>query len=309
MSISVWPVWAVVPAALAVIVLAAVAAVVDSAIAPVGRRSLMTPVYESARLLRQRRRSTPAPDALLWRVGTSGPFVVALLMAVVIPFGGGVLSDLNVGIVWFNAMDVLLWALWWLAGWGANSMVALIGGYRFLAQALAYELPLMFALTAPAVAAASLSVTDVVAAQADQWFIVQMPVAALVFVGSVVAYSAWGPFSHPVAPDVAGGILAEPTGIDRLLVLAGRYALLGVGAAMAVALFLGGDSGPLLPGWLWSIVKTLGVVTLMVAMRRRLPVLRAEKLMTVAWTVVLPLVLLQVLVVAALAARGGSGGM
>jgi len=309
MSVTVWPVWGVLPVALAVLAFAVTAAILDSAAAPSGSRRLAATVFETARLLRQPRRSTPAPDALLWRIGTAGPLMVALLMAVVVPFGNGVLSNLNVGIVWFNAMDVLLWALWWLAGWGPNSMVALVGAYRFLAQALAYELPLMFALTAPAVAAASLDVTDVVAAQHHQWFIVQMPVATLVFLGSVVAYSVWGPMSHPVAADLAGGMLAEPTGIDRLVALAGRYALLAVGAAMAVALFLGGGSGPWFPAWAWSAFKTLLILAILVGVRRRVPVIRAEKFMTVAWTVVLPLILLQVLVVAILAARDASGVM
>lgn len=303
---SVWPVWAVVPVALTVIALAGIAATMAAATgssASLPRRTLI-PVIETARLVRQRRRTTPAPDALLWRVGTAGPLVVALLMAVVVPFGGGVLAKLSVGIVWFNAMDVLLWALWWLAGWGPNSLIALVGGYRFLAQALAYELPLMFALTAPAVAASSLDVTDIVDAQADQWFIVQMPVAALVFLSAVAAYSAWGPFGHPAGADLAGGVVAEPSGIDRLVLLIGRYALLGVGAAMAVALFLGGGAGPWLPAWSWSILKTLGVLLALVTLRRA-PVLRAERLMALGWTVVLPLVLAQVLVVSVIAVLEG----
>ena len=44
------------------------------------------------------------------------------------------------------------------------------------------------------------------------------------------------------------------------------------GAAFAVPMFLGGGSGPLLPGWLWVIVKTLVVLTALVLVRRRLPV-------------------------------------
>ncbi|MEU5989601.1 hypothetical protein ABZ806_11530 [Spirillospora sp. NPDC047418] len=38
-------------------------------------------------------------------------------------------------------MEVVAWASVWLAGWGANSAYALAGGYRFLVQGLAYELP------------------------------------------------------------------------------------------------------------------------------------------------------------------------
>ncbi len=102
------------------------------------------------------------------------------------------MADSAVGIVWFNALDVAVWALVWMAGWGPNSVHPLVGGYRFLAQALAYELPLMFALTAPAVAAGSLRLTDVVAAQNGLWFVVWMPVAFAVFCLAVAGFSVWG---------------------------------------------------------------------------------------------------------------------
>src|SRR5882762_3254778 len=48
----------------------------------------------------------------------------------------------------------------------------LVGGYRFVAQGLAYELPLMFALISAATGAQSLDVADIVAAQAHLWFAV-----------------------------------------------------------------------------------------------------------------------------------------
>ena len=67
----------------------------------------------------------------------------------VVPLGEWAIFDLDVGVVWFNAMDVLVWAAVWLTGWGANSAHSLVGGYRFLAHGLGYELPLMFALMPP----------------------------------------------------------------------------------------------------------------------------------------------------------------
>jgi NADH-quinone oxidoreductase subunit H len=299
-------VWTVLPAAGILLAFAASAAVLDGVLDPAGRhlgvgRRAGRLVWETARLMRQRRRTTVAPDALLWRVGTASPLVIALLMAVVIPVGGRSVADPVVGVVWFNALDVALWLTIWSAGWGANSAYGLIGGYRFLAQALGYELPLMFALTAPAVAAGSLRVGDVVAAQSSIWFVVWMPVAFLVFLGAVAGFSLWGPFAYPVGREVAGGVLAEPSGVDRLVLLAGRYALLAAGSGMATALFLGGGSGPLLPGWLWSVLKTTVVMAALVAVRWRLPVLRADRVMGLAWLVALPLVLVQLLVVAVLA--------
>lgn len=292
--------WAVPLAAALLLLAAAAAAVLDTALDPVrpaGAATLARPVAETARLLRQRRRTTVAPDELLWRIGTAGPLVIALLMAVVIPLGGHAVADLSVGLVWFNAADVLVWAAVWLAGWGPNSVFGLVGGYRFLAQALCYELPLMFALTAPALAAHSLAVGDIVAAQHGLWYAVWMPVAFAVFLVSVAGFAVWGPLGYPAGTDIAGGVLAETSGPDRLLLLAGRYALLAAGAAMGTALFLGGGAGPLLPGWLWSALKTLALLAVLLALRRRLPVLRADLIAAAAWVVVLPAVLLQLLIV------------
>ncbi|CAL9571240.1 NADH-quinone oxidoreductase subunit H [Streptomyces sp. enrichment culture] len=316
MTVTGAPVWAVVPAAGVLLALALAAAVLDSVLDTAGigadgtaqavrGRRWSRPLAEAARLMRQRGRTTVEPDRLLWRIGTAGPLVAALLMAAVVPVGGTVVADLPVGVVWFNAVDVTLWAALWLAGWGPNSVYPLVGGYRFVAQALGYELPLMFALTAPAVAAESLRVGEVVRAQQGLWFVVWMPVAFVVFLGAVAAFGAWGPFSSPVGRDAAGGVLAEAAGVDRLLLLAGRYALLAAGSGMAVALFLGGGAGPWLPGWLWSLLKTLAVLAVLVVLHRRLPVLRPERIVRIGWLVALPAVLLQVLVVSAVMVAKG----
>ncbi|WP_278255429.1 NADH-quinone oxidoreductase subunit H [Nocardioides convexus] len=170
---------------------------------------LSRPFGEAARLLRQRRRTTVQADSLLWRVGAAGLLVTAALMVTVVPLGEWVIFDLDVGVMWFNAMDVLVWAAVWLTGWGANSAHSLVGGYRFLAHGLGYESPLMFALVAPAIAAGSLNVGHVAAAQDGLWFAVWMPVAFLVYLFGVVAFSVTGPFAPAVGADIAGGVRNE----------------------------------------------------------------------------------------------------
>lgn len=283
--------------------LAVAAALLDGTLAgrATGARSAMgRPVGEVARLLRQRRRTTVAADRLLWRVGGAGLLVMALMIVTVVPLGRWTLFDLDVGVVWVNALDVLAWAFVWLAGWGANSAYSLVGGYRFLAHGLAYELPLMFALVAPAVAASSLRVGEVAAAQQGLWFVVWMPVAFVVYCLGVVAMAVWGPFSPALGDDVAGGVTVELSGVDRLLFLAGRYALLAAGAAFAVPMFLGGGAGPLLPAWAWVLVKASVLLALLVWLRRRVPALRPDVFMEVGWLVLLPAVLAQDLLVAVL---------
>lgn len=289
-------------------VLVLVAAMLDGALsarssgAPGGGAGgVVRPFGEAARLMRQRRRTTVQADSLLWRIGGAGLLVTAGLMVAVVPLGRWTIFDLDVGVMWFNAMDVMVWALVWLTGWGANSAHSLVGGYRFLAHGLGYELPLMFALVAPAIAAQSLNVGRVAAAQDDLWFVVWMPVAFLVYLLGVAAFSVWGPFAPALGSDIAGGVRAELSGVDRLVFETGRYALLGAGAAFAAPMFLGGGSGPLLPDWSWVLLKTLAVLWLLVWLRRRLPVFRPEVFLEVGWLVLLPAVLVQDLIVAVIA--------
>ncbi|WP_175409587.1 complex I subunit 1 family protein [Streptomyces sp. TRM64462] len=265
---------------------------------PVTASAALRPLLDVPRLLLAQPRRTPAADLLLWRIGVLTVPVAAVLASAVVPFGHLVVADLEVGVVWFNAMEVLTWGGLWLAGWGPNAAFALVGGYRFIAQGLAYELPLMLALISACTGAESLRVGDIAAAQDGLWFAVWMPVAFAVHLAGVLAFSFLGPFDHPAGRDAAGGVLGEASGTDRLLLRAGRWLLLTAGAAMAVPLFLGGGAGPLLPAWAWSLVKTLAVLALLVWARRRIPTLRPDRYVEFAWMVLVPLTLLQALAVA-----------
>ena len=299
------PLWSVlvVPALLAAFTTAAIMADALLAARAAGRRVsgavLAAPLAEVPRLLAAQRRTTPTADTLLWRLGLATVPAAGVLAAVVIPFGQVTASRMSTGVVWFNAMEVLTWAGLWLAGWGPNAVLSLVGGYRFVAQGLAYELPLMFALIAVAAGAQSLDVAGIASAQSGHlWFAVWMPAAFAVYLASVYAFSFLGPFGYPAGRDLAGGVLAELSGPDRLVLQAGRWLLLTAGAAMAVPLFLGGGAGPLLPAWAWSAVKTLAVLILLVWGRRRLPAIRADRYAELAWVVLLPLAIAQALAVA-----------
>lgn len=298
---------AIVLVVLAALALGGAAVVIDRAVSVAAPRPLTVPtdvLREVARLVATQRRTTVAPDGLLWRTGVVAVPVLGVLAAAVVPIGGATLLSTNADLVWFNAMEALVWAAVWLVGWGPNSIHSLAGGYRFLAQGLAYELPLMFTLITAGLGAGSLRTTDVVAAQQGLWFVVTMPVAFVVFVAAAAAFAFWGPFAGPASADIAGGVLAELSGPDRLLVQAGRYILLGVSAAMAAALFLGGGNGPVLPDAVWHGLKTLAVLGAMVVVGRRLPVVRPDRLVDVGWMVLIPLTLLQALVVAVLVLAG-----
>ena len=257
----------------------------------------MEPARAAVRRLLEQRRATIAADRMLWRLGCAAVPVLAVLSLAVVPVGGRSLLSSDADLVWFNAMEALLWAAVWLVGWGPNSVYPLVGGYRFLAQGLAYELPLMLSLITAGLAAGSLRTVDVVAAQSGLWFVVTMPVAFVVFVVCAAAFAFWGPFAAPAGADIAGGVLAEISSVERLLVDAGRAIFLGAAAAMAVVLFLGGDAGPWLPGPVWQLLKTAAVIVAMVVAGRRLPALRPDRVVEAAWMIMVPATLAQALVV------------
>ncbi|MCG5218547.1 complex I subunit 1 family protein [Streptosporangium sp. KLBMP 9127] len=276
-----------------------VAAVFDSVVgAGWSWRAAGGPLREAARLLVQQRRRTLLPDTLLLRAGVCGLLVAAVLAGVVLPLGERPVADPPVGVVWFNAMEVCVWGAIWLTGWGTNSCYPLVGGYRFVAQGLAYELPHMFALITVGLGAGSLRVGEVVAAQSGLWFVVWMPVAFAVYLVSAAAMAFWGPMDRPVGSDIAGGVRGELSGPDRLVFQVGRYALLVVAAAAAVPFFLGGGAGPVLPAWAWTAIKTAAVLAGLIWAAHRLPAVRMDRFTQVSWLVLIPASLLQLLVVA-----------
>lgn len=298
----------IVPVALAGLLLVAYAAAAlssallarDAGSAP----ALSAPAREAARLLVRQRTTTPGADRVLSRIGIGLLPLAAVLALLVLPLGDRAIGDLSVGIVWFNAMEVLAWVAVWMVGWGSNSGWGLVGANRFLVQGLSYELPHMFALITAATAAGSLRMGDIATAQDSVWYVVIMPVAFVVFLISVSAFAFWGPFDQAVGRDIAGGAAVQLSGVDRLVFLSGRYLLLTVGAAMSVPLFLGGGAGPLLPGWAWLLVKTGVVLAALVWLGRRIPPIRMDRFAEFSWVVLVPAVILQALVVAVLVLMG-----
>lgn len=285
------------------VVLAALAAGLDAVLGAraAGRRvavtAFATPVRETARLLVKQRRTTRRPDALLWRLGIGAVPVVSLVASVVVPLGTRPVADLDIGVVWWTAFLAMLWVAVWLVGWGPNAAYSLAAGYRFVAQALAYEMPLAISVITVALAAGTLRVGGIVDAQQELWFVTWQPLGAAIYLVCGLAAAFWGPLAQPVARDLGGGVTAELAGVDRLVFLAGRWIVVVAVAAFAVPLFLGGGAGPLLPAWAWSLVKTLVVLGVLVMLRWRLPVVRVDRFEEFGWMVLLPLSLVQAFVV------------
>ena len=256
---------------------------------------MTAPVREAALLLLQQRTRTERPDAEGWAVAPALLGALAAASLVVVPLAPGVgVAEIEAGIVLFGAAMALVTIAVFLHGWSANSVFPLIGAYRFVAQSLSVEIPLFLVMIAAALPAESLDVGEIVRSQASGWNVVRQPLGLPIYLVGGLGMAFWGPLQFPDAVDLAGGTLAEIAGAARLLWRAARAAVLVAVAAMGAAVFLGGWLGPWLPGPLWMAVKTLALLTLLVATGHVVARVRLERFVLFTWVVLIPLALVDV---------------
>ena len=260
-------------------------------------QALTGPLATAALLARQTRRTTERPDAAGWAIAPAvliGLAAVALAMVPLAP--DTVAADPSTGFVVFSAAVVFVMIAVFLHGWSPNSAMALHGAYRFGAEALSLQIPFLLAMLATALPAESLSIVDIVMAQESLWNVVRQPLGLPIYLVVGLAVSFWGPLNFPDASDLAGGTSIEDSGIARLLWKCARLAMLFAVAAMGAAGFLGGWWGPVLPGAVWMIVKSLALLGLMIAAGHLVPRIPIERFVVTAWVVLVPLALVNIFV-------------
>ena len=140
----------------------------------------------------------------------------------------------------------------------------------------------------------------IVEAQEPLWNVVRQPLGLPLYLVVGLGVSFWGPLNLPDAADLAGGTSVEDAGPARLLWGVARSSMLVAVAAMGAASFLGGWFGPVLPGPVWMILKTLALLAIIVVAGHVLARVRIESFVIVAWVVLIPLALLNVFVSGAL---------
>ncbi len=276
--------------------------VIDAAIAQVvagealeWNRTLAAPVRGAAFLLLQERTTTERPDAPLWAIAPALLAGLAATALALVPLGpSGAVAEVEAGIVAFGALGALVMVAVYFHGWAPNSVLPLIGGYRFVALALSYEMPLALVLIAAALPAQSLRLSAIVASQAELWNVLRQPLGLPLYLIAGLGLAFRGPLAFPDAADLAGGTRAEASGAALLLWQTARSAMLVAVAAIGATVFLGGWLGPWLPGPAWLAVKTLVLLVPLVAADHLLARVRLERFVVIAWVVLIPLALVDV---------------
>jgi NADH-quinone oxidoreductase subunit H len=285
-----------------------------------GPRGSLQPIADLLKLLNKE--SFQPTEAIDWAF-VLGPFLAAftaLTTFSVIPFGpgwtiGGVyipgqVADLDIALVLIFAIGSIGVYGFILGGWSSDSKYALLGSMRTCAQLVSYEVSLALSVLGVILMAHTLSLTDIVSAQADTvWYAVPQFVGLLVFLLAGTAETARAPFDLPEAEqELVAGYHTEYGGMRFGLYSMSEYINLITLSALCVTLFLGGWHGP---GWdgaswagpLWFIGKLVILLFVFIWMRTTLPRLRYDQLMRFGWKVLLPVatvnaVLTAILVVA-----------
>lgn len=237
------------------------------------------------------------PDRLLFEAAPPLLLVAALLAAAVLPLGPGlVVADLATGALFVNAALAYVLVALIMAGWGPDGAYAMVAGWRFLGQLVAYGMLIVMPLAAVGMRAESLSTVAVVRSQAALPNALAQPLGFAIFWVAALAICFLPPLDLPVAPgELAGGVFGEYTGARLAVMRLARLVLVLTLASTIVTFYLGGWLGPVLPPWAWTAAKTLAVVAALLVPGRFLPRLRGEDLLAWSWQLGIPLALVNIL--------------
>ncbi|WP_436777046.1 complex I subunit 1/NuoH family protein [Yinghuangia sp. YIM S09857] len=236
-------------------------------------------------------------DRRVFRLAPAIALVPYLVVLIAIPLGPGDLVGRSIDAGVFFVLAVMgvgvLGAL--MGGWASANKFSLLGSLRTAAQLMAYELPMLLAAASVAMAAGTLSLTGILG-EWEWWWLPWQAVGAVVFFTAGLAELQRPPFDMPVADsEIIFGAYTEYTGLRFALFLLAEYAGILVLCALTTVLFLGGWHGPWSGdvGWLWTLLKTGLLAFVVIWLRVSYPRLREDQLQKLAWTVLIPLALAQ----------------
>ncbi|MCP5429483.1 MAG: NADH-quinone oxidoreductase subunit NuoH [Chromatiaceae bacterium] len=238
----------------------------------------------------------------------------ALAAWAVFPFNAGlVLADVNAGLLYILAMTSLGVYGVIIAGWASNSKYAFLGAMRSAAQIVSYEIAMGFALVGVLVAAGSLNLGDIVAAQQGSvfhWFWLPLMPLFLIYFISGVAETNRAPFDVAEGEsEIVAGFHVEYSGMTFAVFFLAEYANMILISALSALMFLGGWLSPLPEAWVdgvflldhgfhWLLIKTFFFMFLFLWFRATFPRYRYDQIMRLGWKVFIPITIVWIVVVA-----------
>ncbi len=251
-------------------------------------------------------------------------FIPAMITWAVIPFASPlptpwgridmVVADLPVGFLFCLAISSLGVYGIVLAGWSSNNKYALLGGIRSSAQMISYEIAMGMSTVCVLLLSGNVSLSAIIQQQATMgWNVLLLSVAFFIFLVASFAETNRLPFDLPEAEsELVAGYHTEYSGMKFSMFFIAEYANMATVSGLTATLFFGGWDVPFtqwdnVPPWtILKTVVTLGTFAaktglfLFVFMwvRWTLPRFRYDQLMSLGWSVMLPISLAYIVIVA-----------
>ena len=274
---------------------------------------------------------TPAHvEKVLFTLAPISILAAAIAVFAVVPFGSTlpieipgvegqvqliVAPGLDVGMIYIFALSSIAVYGVILGGWSSNNKYGFLGALRSSAQLIAYEIPLGLGILGVVLAAGSLRLETIIYQQAETgvWNAFAQPLGFSVFLIAAFAEAARLPFDLPEAEqELIGGYHTEYAGMKLLLFLIAEFLHMVVAALLIVILFFGGWHFWGMPvaegetiGWPLALgrvaillSKVMLVILFFMMVRWSWPRFRFDQLMNLAWKVMLPLGLINLVAMA-----------
>jgi len=274
----------------------------------VGPWGLLQSVADMFKILIKELISLKHTDKFLFALAPYLVILASMLAFAVMPWGNGLqILDFNIGIFFLLAVSSIGVLGILLAGWSSNNKFTLIGAMRSGAQMVSYELSIGLSVLTMVAFAGTMSVTEIVQAQSDVWFIFSAHLPALIaFVIYMIAGTAEtnrGPFDLPEAEsELTAGYHTEYSGIHFGFFYLAEYLNLFIVSGVAALLFFGGWMPFHIPGldgfnavmdYIPSVVWFLGKAFLLsfviIWFKWTFPRLRIDQILSLEWKYLLPI--------------------
>jgi NADH-quinone oxidoreductase subunit H len=208
---------------------------------------------------------------------------------------------LSIGILFVLAISSLAVYGIILGGWAGNNKYSFIGALRSSAQIVSYEIPMGMAVLSVVLLTGSLNLERIIQQQAQSlWLVLYQPLAFLLFMISAFAECNRLPFDLPEAEqELVGGYHTEYSAMKFAMFFLGEYTGMITSSFLMVILFFGGWHFPWIAeadaGWLIKLivfaVKMSLFIIFFMLVRWTIPRFRFDQLMALAWKVMIPLAL------------------
>jgi len=286
-----------------------------------GPRGTLQLLADGVKFLQKEDIAPNGADRWVFKVAPLVVLMSTLLLYVALPSSLHlVVSDLDVGVFFVLAVSSLSVIGVLMAGWSSANKYSLMGALRAAGELIAYDLPMVLAVIGVVIQAGTMSLNGIVVAQNEGaifgWsgigfpYILTQFLGFIIFIAAVQAELTQPPFDMPVAEsEIVSGYQVEYTGFRFLIFFLAEFATAFAFAAIAAVMFLGGWAVPWLPtssDWYYVLgpavlfAKVMLVAFIIFWVRFTYPRFREDQLQSLAWKVLIPLALVNIVITAVL---------